>query len=245
MATKAVIILVDPKAERRGKMESLLQSDRAALQCVGTLDEAVSLARRSPPNLFLHACDSIAELPAIRRLKMSMPHCPLVAYTESFREITRLRSMEIGADEMVQIEILPQEIIPFLPGGLEAAAQGEQPSAGSATTAAKGQMYLQLNVGELSNALQFLCMASRHGQLVLTFGNETKGNAFLKGGSITHAEYQGKKGIEAMALMLSQGETEALFMEGKEAAEQTLQLPISQILLEASVMADELGAQRR
>ena len=45
--------------------------------------------------------------------------------------------------------------------------------------------------------------------------------------------------------MLMQGETEALFMEGREPQEQTIALPISQILLEATVMADELGVQRR
>ena len=242
MPTKATIILVDPKAERREKLDALLRNDHAALLCVATVEEAVSLARRSPPHLFLHACDSIRELPAIRRLKMNMPHCPLVAYTENFREITRLRAMEIGADEMIQIEMLSQEVALFLPRWLTGETDGE--TAGGGAAAAKGQMYLQLNVGELSNALQFLCMASRHGQLVLTFGNESKGNVFLKGGSITHADYLGKTGIEAMAFMLMQGETEALFMEDKEAEKQTIEFPISQILLEASVMADELGMQR-
>ncbi len=244
MPTKATIILIDPKQERREKLDAILRKECATLQGVGKVEEAISLARRTPPDLFLHACDSIADLPAIRRLKMNLPLCPLVAYTENFREITRLRAVEIGADEMVQIEVLPQEIVAFLPSDLTEDAGRERYGAGS-ETGAKGQMYLQLNVGELSNALQFLCMASRHGQLVLTFGNETKGNVFLKDGSITHADYLNKNGIEAMARMLMQGETEALFMEGREPQEQTIQMPISQILLEATVMADELGVQRR
>ncbi len=240
MAPTANIILVDSQAERRRKLAESLASARVKLTPAENVEEAVDAARGTQADLLLHACDNLAALPSIRRLKLRLPGCPLLVYTENFREITRLRTMEIGADEMVQMEVLGQEIEPFLPP--VAAAPG---TAAAPAAAPKGQMYLQLNAGEISNALQFLCMTSRHGQLVLTFSDETKGIAFLKSNTIVHAEYRGKTGTEAIALMLGQGETEALFLEGMDPQTETIQQPLSQILLEASVLADELGAQAR
>jgi DNA-binding response OmpR family regulator len=241
MAPTATIILVDAQAERRRKLTESLASAKVKLTPAETVEQAVDAARGSPADLLLHACDNLAALPSIRRLKLSLPGCPLLVYTENFREITRLRTMEIGADEMVQIEVLGREIEPFLPP----LTTGTEKGGPAAPASTKGQMYLQLNAGEISNALQFLCMTSRHGQLVLTFGDETKGVVFLKGNTIVHAEYRGKSGTEAIALMLSQGETEALFLEGMDAQTETIQMPLSQILLEASVLADELSAQSR
>ena len=242
------IILIDAQPERRKKLADALSSARARLTPTESVEQAVEAAGHSPADLLLHACDNLAALPSIRRLKLSLPGCPLVVYTENFREITRLRTMEIGADEMVQVEVLGQEIEPFLPpvpaappAGGEAAMEDKP----AVPAAPKGQMYLQLNAGEISNALQFLCMTSRHGQLVLTFSNETKGNVFLKRNAIVHADYMGEPGMVAIARMLGQGETEALFLEGIDPVEETIQQPLSQTLLEASVLADELGAAGR
>jgi hypothetical protein len=62
----------------------------------------------------------------------------------------------------------------------------------------------------------------------------------LAKGTVVHAAFRTFTGLEAMAHMMSQGQIEAIFFEGKAAATTSLELPLSSILLEASVMADEM-----
>ncbi|OPZ30577.1 MAG: hypothetical protein BWZ02_00691 [Lentisphaerae bacterium ADurb.BinA184] len=103
-------------------------------------------------------------------------------------------------------------------------------------------MYLQLKGDELSNALQFLCMTSRRGHLALAFPDGRTGDLYLGNGTIQHAETGGKAGIEAVAMMLREPAVEARFFEGRRWPRQTLGQAASQILIEASVMGDEMAA---
>jgi len=105
--------------------------------------------------------------------------------------------------------------------------------------AKQGQMYFQLNGDELSNALQFLCMTSREGRLSLRFDSGQSGAIYLDSNTLSHAEFDELEGVEALARMLRGGAMEARFFEGREPARRSNSRGISQVLIEASVLADE------
>lgn len=102
-------------------------------------------------------------------------------------------------------------------------------------------MYLKLNDDELSNALQFLCMTSREGELALNFAaGDVPGQLFLKGGTMVYAQFGKYEGLEAMARMLKKGAADASFFEGRPEPKRNIDMSISGILLNASVMGDEM-----
>ncbi len=109
----------------------------------------------------------------------------------------------------------------------------------------KGQeveaMHLKLKDDELSNALQFLCMTSREGELTLAFPNGRSGQLFLAEGSVTFAKFGDTTGLEAVARLLKEGAAEASFFEGRDGPPPNLDMPISSLLINATVMGDELG----
>ena len=244
MDASAEILLIDDKPERGERIRQSLEQAKIHLPFVqiARVAEFMSRSDGAKPAIILQACDSLSSeyLAAVRQIKQKVPDVPLLVYTEKFREITRLRSLELGADELVPEETLPKDIILFLPeaaGGTSGTAQGTAEAAAAET---KGQMYFQLNGNDLSNALQFLCMTSRMGQLMLTFDSEEKGSIFLDRNTVIHAEFGKATGVQALAMMLGQGQTEALFLDGKGPPQITNDRTLSQILIEASVMADEL-----
>jgi hypothetical protein len=101
-------------------------------------------------------------------------------------------------------------------------------------------MFFKLQAGELSSALQFLCMTGRQGLLDLNFDGDDKGVMYLDDGTVVHAEFQGITGLDAMAMMVSAGEADAKFIADRKADSSSLEMPISQLLLEATVRGDEL-----
>lgn len=102
-------------------------------------------------------------------------------------------------------------------------------------------MYFQLKHDELSNALQFLCMTSREGEFELKFAdNEGEGKLYLGQGTVIHAGFGPHSGVEAVARMLKAGAADAWFFEGRAAPGRDLDMPISSLLINASVMGDEL-----
>lgn len=102
-------------------------------------------------------------------------------------------------------------------------------------------MFLKLNDDELSNALQFLCMTSRTGELELIFDDDSgKAVLHLGEGTILFARFGKHEGLEAIARMLKSGAAAASFYEGRKAPGKNIDMPISGILLNASVMGDEL-----
>ncbi|OPZ26705.1 MAG: DNA-binding response regulator CreB [Lentisphaerae bacterium ADurb.BinA184] len=187
-------------------------------------------------------CNSLnlAAFERLRHLREALPGAPVIFYTERFHEVTRLRCLEEGAEEFVPrdgVVQTVQEVVGLLRGA------GRLPELADAEALpVKGQMYFQLKEGELSNALQFLCMTSRTGELVLRFNGGTEGTVFLDRNTIVHAEYAGQTGVEALARMLGAGGLEARFFEGVLSRAADAGRTVSQILIEASVLADERSA---
>ncbi len=103
-------------------------------------------------------------------------------------------------------------------------------------------MYLKLKKGELSNTIQFLCMTGRKGELALQFPNGKRAALYLDNKTVVHAQFGNHTGLDALAHMLQQGDADATFYEGKDMPEKTIDMPVSQLLLEASVRSDEMAA---
>ena len=226
---------------------AVLAEKLAAVRLQGVLCEApeaiFTRVDASGTNIVICACHSLtlAALDFLRRLREALPDVPVVFYTDRFREVTRLRCLEQGAEEFVPRDGVVQTVQEII-GLLRAAGRIAGEAGGAEAVPALGQMYFQLNEGELSNALQFLCMTSRTGQLVLRFPSGPEGTVFLDHNTIVDAEYGGKTGVEAIARMLASGGMEARFFEGVVLPGANAGASVSQILIEASVMADELTA---
>lgn len=103
-------------------------------------------------------------------------------------------------------------------------------------------MYLKLKDGELSNAIQFLCMTGRKGELTLQFAKGKRATVFLAGKTVVDARIGEYSGLDALAHMLLQGNADATFYDGREPSRKTVDMPVSQVLLEASVRSDEMAA---
>ncbi len=245
MDTPIEIIIVDDNREQARQIADALTRSGAR---VTVRDEPAALmldVDRQLPDLVLYDCPALTGsfLKSLKYMKLKILRTPVLVYTDRFREITRVRSIEMGADDVVAIEGLMQGvegICEVLKPRLRGDAGGS--TAGRATV--RGQMYLRLNAGELSNALQFLCAGGRVGQLVLTFPDEEKAHVFLDSNTVVHVEFRGRTGLDAMALIISNPrEVEAHFHVGNRPAQVTNDRPISQFLIEASVQADEMNAQ--
>lgn len=182
-----------------------------------------------------HALEMAAEL------KHERPYLPVMLYDESVHEVSRLRCIEHGMDDFVSRDELVEatRVYADLLGKASTDATFEDMKA--TPEAMQGQMYFQLNGDELSNALQFLCMTSREGRLSLKFASGRSGAVFLHAGTVSHAEFEDIEGLDALAKMLRGGAMEARFFTGRSPAKQTNSRPISQVLIEASVLADEGG----
>ena len=211
-----------------------------------SFEELMRAIAQGLPDLVLVACDvaTTEYLDNLARLSARLHGRTLLAYTEHCREVTRLRSIEMGADDMIPIEALLQSVserVAFIGRAAAAEATGRKVAADAI---GRGQMYFQLKANELSNALQFLCMTSRVGQLTLLFQSDEKGHVYLNRNTVVHCEFKSQQGLAALAAILSQGDMEGYFFEGKTALAETLDMPISQLLIEVSVLADELMAHQ-
>ncbi len=178
---------------------------------------------------------------------------PLLVYAAEMEEILRLRFLEAGADRVVPAE----EVVPALaqcvpPGKGGAGRRGGGGGVGAETTIKEGtrsQMFFRLDHGELANALQFLSTTKRTGELrIETRGRKNReivGRIFLDKGNLLHAECGEERGTEAMAALLTMEKVEARLFEKEATEERTLKGTTDHILIQASVLADELGALRK
>ncbi len=173
------------------------------------------------------------------KLKETRPYLPVIVYDRQVREVARIKCLEQGIDEFVPFDEVAETTIFF--ARLLALRNSDATLADLTATQAgqRGEMYFQLKDDELSNALQFLCMTAREGRLALKFASGRSGAIFIGNATISHAEYEGLKGLPAIAKMLAGGSMEARFFEGRQPGEITNTRPISQVLIEASVLADE------
>ena len=102
-----------------------------------------------------------------------------------------------------------------------------------------------LRSGELSNAIQFLTMTSRQGELVVQpSGPEGEGKLFFAKGRLCAATFGEYEGIDALARMMNVERAFAVFRDlaviGKHSPE-LQRLSTEQLLIEAAVRADELN----
>ena len=103
-------------------------------------------------------------------------------------------------------------------------------------------MFFRLNPRELPTAIQFLTSADRSGALEVSIkGEEVPGRIYLDQGQIVHAQYKDHVDIEAIARLINRGRVEAQFFEGELPPVHSITTPPSHVLLEAAVLADEMG----
>lgn len=217
--------------------------DKADVSVEGYADVpsvTADLMEAGPPTRLIIACSGGVSfddaMEAALSLKEIYPAVPVILYGETVRDVLRLRCIEKGLDEC-----LPRNKL--VPGVLFLAKLLPPPESPPTPVSAPGtsseQMFLRLNGDELSNALQFLCMTSREGRLTLTFESGKSGVVFTGDKTVTHAEFDEHEGIPAIARMLKNGDMEARFFDGLKPPRVTNETPISNVLIEASVLADE------
>lgn len=209
-----------------------------------TLDDL--LRKGGKASIVVASCQpSLANALALAEdLKRERPYLPVVIYDDTVREVSRLRCVEQGLDEFVSRDEVAEMVVSFARLAATRATDATLADMKASPEEKQGEMYFQLNSDELSNALQFLCMSSRQGRLSLKFESGSSGAIFLDGGTLSHAEYENLEGIEAVARMLRGGAMEARFFEGRKASKQTNSRPISQVLIEAAVIADETSSAK-
>lgn len=230
----ANILVIDSDARRLQETAAALRQSGAETQVAATPGEAWPLLDgQPPPDLVVlagtpDAMTAIADFCA--RLKTTPgPAKPLFAYVPGDNEAGRLHLLENGADEAVTGPAWLTELRAVVAGG-----RPDQPAAG------QQQMFFKLKTGELGNVLQFLNFSARNGRLDITFANDHgSGHLYLAQGEVIHAECAGLTGLEAIAEMLGQGDAEGQFFETNILPSPEMALPLSQLMIEATVLADE------
>ena len=251
--TNYPIDLIDQAEGKNSPIAAELERAGRSLRVFASYDELAASENTSKRPVLVWSVQKINNeaLAKLGKAKAARPGRLLVCAVPGFRETKRLRLLEAGADEVLPteaggLESLGGLLVCYTPArepekvtAAEPAAKGE-----TDTAAAPGQMFFQLGEGELSNALQFLCMSPRVGRLDITFSeNGEKGKIYLSGQTVVHVTQGDLKGVQAMAAIIGMpGQRKAVFYEGEKAPEETNSQPLSQFLLEASVMADEIRA---
>lgn len=105
------------------------------------------------------------------------------------------------------------------------------------------RLTFELEIGELPNVLQFLSTDRRTGKLDLTVRNQPNaGYVFFDEGAVYLARYRNYDGVEALARVVNGGRVRAVFTNGARSSEKNVDIPVSALLLEVLVRADELVA---
>lgn len=127
----------------------------------------------------------------------------------------------------------PQEAPVITPVTGDGAPAGSQQEAG-------GKMIFPLDKGELPNLVQFLNMGRRTGVLDLDFYRlKHKGSLYFRDGEIYCARYEELRGLEALARMIQRSRAHSYFTNGVTVDEVNIEVAMSNLLVEAVVMADE------
>jgi len=228
-------MVVDADAKRLQGLVSSLQGRKVDLASFSNGADAWAAVQRQPPAVILCAALPATEesIQFCARVKTGVRKVRFVAYTPQEDETLRLPFLESGVDEFVSEEQLAR----ILPGMISLVSGQDMPLSAQADR----QMFFRLKDGELGNVLQFLNFSARTGRLELVFPatDPEKAELLIDKGEIVHAAFRGLDGLEAIALMLIKGEAEAHFFETTEVKPHNLTLSLSQLLLEATVVADE------
>ncbi len=230
----ANILVIDSDSRRLQETAAALRQTGAKTQTIATAAEAESLLNgQSPPDVIVvagtpDAMTGMADFCA--RLKTTASTAKTIfAYVPGDHEAGRLRLLENGADDAVTGSAWLTELRTVVTGGrIDSPTTGQQP------------MFFKLKTGELGNVLQFLNFSARNGRLDLTFANDHGGgHLYLAQGEVIHAECGGLADLEALAEMLGQGDAEGQFFETSTLPPPEMTLPLSQVMIEATVLADE------
>ncbi len=251
MTATGSILIADRDKERRRRFEQ--QFVEAGYQLSGGWDMPMLQKALAEDEHGLILC---ADRPSTEKVirfcqgvKVGRPHTPLFVYTNESREAVRLRFLEAGAEDVVDESELVQTLRTLFPPAAAAEAVSvtevtEIPMLKDAP--ATGEMHLKLGAAELPNAIQFLAMVPRTGTLELHFSDDSPvGMIHFDAGRLVHAEYGRSGGMEALAVMLAQSGCEAFYFDGRQNTEQTINGPVDHLLIEASVMADEIVSAER
>lgn len=115
------------------------------------------------------------------------------------------------------------------------------------TVSAEGEgasMSIRLEEGELPGAVQFVASSRRSGELALyrVDDGHLAGTIFFDQGKIIHAQHASDAmGVEAVAALICEGALDSRFIAGRVPAVSTLAHSTDQLLLEATMMADQLA----
>jgi DNA-binding response OmpR family regulator len=241
----AKILLLDQQSPQGELLQKGLTGAGFEIVCCAVAEELVKQAQDDGVSLVFCAFERVtaAALAQVKLIKLALTRLPVLVCCERFEEVIRLRFMEVGAEDLIP----PEAAVQVARETLESLSQSDEPSAAKTVQLrrpAASEMYFQLHVGELSNALQFLCMTSRTGQLLLSLPDGRKGHIFIDNNTVTHAEFGDSKDVDAIAGLLAHGNIEARFFDGGKAPEVTSAKSVSQLLIEASVTADEALARQ-
>lgn len=251
---KTQILIADPQPTRCEDLSIIVKSAGFQPRSIIDFPPQHEMVEQFDPQVLL-----IPDSPGVemaigfcRSSKGNKPNLPIVVYSSDISETLRLRFLENGADEVMNKDDVPRAVRQILINSNARPQQAEKEDS-STLEKAKGdtqelrqQIYLKLGPGELGNAIQFLTMSPRSGEIELTFPHDDdKGHIFLENGQAVHLEYQGLTGTEAFALMLTEEEAEAQFYDGRTPVEKTISTTCDHLLIEASVMGDEFSALRK
>lgn len=93
---------------------------------------------------------------------------------------------------------------------------------------------------ELTDVIQLIQLGQKDGGLQIQI-DEDVGVMYFKGGMVIHAKTNFLRGEPAIDSILSWKKGRFVFSPGEEAVENTVDLPIQQVVLEAARRIDELG----
>jgi len=260
MADTSTVLIVDAEAPRRKTLEQRIREAGMDVQPAGDFKAGQAALERRPAAVVCAASPGLneaLEFCADVRSRPDFEKTPLFVVAEREEEILRLRFLESGADEVVNQDALLQILPLRLPTPSTRRKRRELEERQVATTngttttlgeATQSQMYFRLGPGELANALQFLSTTRRSGELRIEIrspesgGSGLRGRIFLNEGKLVHAVCGEETGINALALLINMQNVEARFYEGITAEESSLAGGTDHILIQASVLSDELRA---
>ncbi len=196
------------------------------------------------------AIDLQVSLDTCRMLKELNSNIFLLLYSPEVRSELRLRFLQAGADEHACCSEVPQRLLKFCRPFWSAHDDEEpevqeivEPESQLVATPDGQDVFLKLHLGELANALQFLTLSPRTGKAEIEFLDcDETGEVFLNEGRPVHAHFQDSDGIEAFALMLVAHNGRLWFREGIVPEKKSIEKSIDGLLLEATVLADEMLA---
>lgn len=99
-----------------------------------------------------------------------------------------------------------------------------------------------LGPGILAHLLQYLAMQQAVGRLSVSSNGHHPGHVYLMGTRLTHAEFEGLKGIEALERMMSWEQGRFAFQVGVAPMVTTLDQPVQEVLLSLAIKRDARGA---